>query len=256
MPTNFFNPESAARRYIKGRPYFHPQAIERIRAFFSIEERLPRALDVGCGTGLSTIALKAIALKVSGVDASTEMVALAAPEDGIEYCVARAESLPFKEGGFDLVTLSSAFHWLERDKFLKEARRVLRPAAWLIVYDNFFQGQMAENQEFQAWYQEHYLSKYPPPPRSRAAFTDEDSEQAGFRLLDQEISQYSLSFSAEALVDYFVTQSNVIAAVEYGDEEIEDVRRWLTENITPLFGDMKEANFLFQGPIWYMEKQG
>ena len=253
---NFFSPKSAARRYTKGRPYFHPQAIARIGSFLSLEEPLARALDVGCGTGLSTIALKAMARRIIGVDASREMVALAAREIGVEYCVARAEELPFKEGEFDLITLSSAFHWLDRDKFLKEARRILRPASWLIVYDNFFQGQMAENQEFQVWYKEHYLSKYPPPPRSRVAFTEEDSEQAGFHLLGRELSQYSRSFSVEALVDYFVTQSNVIAAVEYGEEEIEDARRWLTESNAPLFGDMKEASFLFQGPIWYLKKQG
>src|SRR3954465_10838922 len=161
MPVNFFSRKSAVRRYTKGRPYFHPLVIERIRSFLAIKGSLPRALDVGCGTGLSTVALQAVALRVVGVDASMEMVALAAREDGVEYCVARAEELPFREGGFDLLTLSSAFHWLDRDKFLREARRMLRPQGRLIIYDNFFQGQMAENAEFQAWYRESYLSKYP-----------------------------------------------------------------------------------------------
>src|SRR4051812_13216158 len=110
MPTNFFSPRSAAHRYIKGRPYFHPQAIARIRSFLSLEEPLARALDVGCGTGLSTVALKSIARHVTGADASMEMVALAAREYGVEYCVARAEELPFKEGALDAITLSSAFH--------------------------------------------------------------------------------------------------------------------------------------------------
>src|SRR5436853_4973984 len=174
MPTNFFSPKSAARRYAKGRPYFQPQTIERINSFLSLKEHLPRALDIGCGTGLSTVALKAIARRIAGVDASMEMVALAAREAGVEYCVARAEELPFREGEFDLITLSSAFHWLDRDKFLKEALKVLRRAGWLIVYDNFFQGRMAENEEFNGWYRESYLRKYPPPFRTWPAFTEED----------------------------------------------------------------------------------
>src|SRR5689334_17756865 len=110
MPVNFFSTRSAARRYTKGRPYFHPLVIERVRAFLSIGERKPCALDVGCGTGFSAIALKALALRVVGMDAAAEMVALAPREDGVEYCVARAEELPFREGRFDLITLSSAFH--------------------------------------------------------------------------------------------------------------------------------------------------
>ncbi len=251
---NFFNPKSAAARYTKGRPYFHPLVIERIRAFLSIKQALPHALDVGCGTGLSTAALKEIALRVVGVDASMEMVALAAREHAVEYCVARAEQLPFKENGFDLITLSSAFHWLDRDRFLKEAGKLLRPAGWLIVYDNFFQGQMQENAEFNSWYRESYLSKYPPPPRTWPAFTAEDCADRGFSLLGKEQFQNERNFSVEALVDYLVTQSNVIAAVEYGDEEIEDVRDRLTENVKPLFGDLKQASFRFQGPIWYLEK--
>lgn len=249
---NFFSPQSAALRYTKGRPFFHPLAIERVRSFLSLGETLSCALDVGCGTGLSTLALKSLALRVVGVDAATEMVVLAPREDEIEYCVARAEELPFRKDVFDLITLSSAFHWLKREIFLKEAGRVLCDGGWLIVYDNFFQGQMAENANFQTWYKEHYLIKYPPPPRSWPAFTEENSENAGFRFKGCEQFQNSWSFSVESLVDYLVTQSNVIAAVEYGDENIEDVRRWLTENIGSLFADLKEATFLFQGPIWYL----
>jgi len=256
MPTNFFSPKSAASRYTKGRPYFHPLVIERIRSFLSIKEALSLALDAGCGTGLSTSALKAIALRVVGVDASIEMIALAAHKERVEYCVARAEELPFREGEFDLITLSSAFHWLDRDKFLKEALKVLRSAGWLIVYDNFFQGRMAENEEFNEWYRDSYLRKYPPPVRAWPAFTEEDCERKGFRFLGKEQFQSSRSFSVEKLVDYLVTQSNVIAKVEYGEEAIEDVRSWLAESVNPLFGEMKLASFLFQGPIWYMEKQG
>lgn len=229
--------------------------MERISSFLSLEEKLPGALDVGCGTGLSTVALKALGRSVVGADASTEMLALAAREEGIQYCATRAEQLPFQAGAFDLITISSAFHWLDRDQFLKEAARVLRRAGRLVVYDNFFQGRMAENASFQAWYREQYLSKYPPPSRRSLEFTEENLSEAGFRLLGREQFQSSRSLAVETLVDYLLTQSNVTAAVEYGDELIEDVRGWLTENIEPFFGDMQEASFLFQGPIWYLEMQ-
>jgi SAM-dependent methyltransferase len=254
---NYFNPRSAAERYVRGRIYFHPLIVARVKKFLSITEPLPSALDVGCGTGLSSHALRAIALGVTGVDASAEMVALAPKEDGIRFVVARAEELPFGEGKFDLVTLSQVFHWLEREKFLAEAKRVLRPGGWLVVYDDYFAaGQMAENPEFQTWYREKYLVRYPPPPRAEMTFAAENTERHGFRLLGEEWHKHTVSLSLERLVDYLVTQSNVIAAVEGGREEIGEARAWLTEGIRPVFKNADEKGFLFNAPIWYLQRAG
>lgn len=251
---NFFSSKSAAERYPKGRSYFHPQVIEHIRTFLSLMNPVRRAIDIGCGTGLSTIALKEIAVEVIGVDTSREMIALAARDERIKYLVADAVELPFQEGEFDLMTLSSAFHWLDRRKFLREAGRVLRSRGWLIVYDNYFSGRMEENSSFETWYRERHLRRYPPPSRAKLNFTEKDAGNEGFHLAGQEHYRNTISFSIEGLVDYLTTQSNVIAAVEYGDEQIDRVRLWLTENLKPLFGELRETTFLFHGPIWYLQK--
>jgi SAM-dependent methyltransferase len=252
---NYFNPKSAAERYARGRLYFHPLIVERVKRFLSITEPLSSALDVGCGTGLSSNALREIALSVTAVDASAEMVALAPRVKGIRFVVARAEDLPFGEGEFDLVTLSQVFHWLDREKFLAEAKRVLRTDGWLVVYDDYFSaGQMAEDPEFQTWYREKYLVRYPPPPRAELAFTAENTERYGFRLLGEEWHQHTVSLSLERLVDYLVTQSNVIAAVEGGKEEIVEARAWLMEGIRPIFRNAEGKEFLFNAPIWYLQR--
>ncbi len=151
---NYFSPKSAAERYTKGRPFFHLLIIRRIKEFLSLAEPISSALDVGCGTGLSTIALREIAQNVIGVDASAEMIALAPRENGIEYFVSPAENLPFDENEFDIITLSQVIHWLDRDKFLSEANRVLRPNGWLVAYDNYFSGKMTDNTKFHRWYME------------------------------------------------------------------------------------------------------
>lgn len=250
---NYFNSRSAAERYARGRLYFHPLVVARIKKFLSITEPLSSTLDVGCGTGLSTIALKEIARRVTGVDASAGMVALAPKENGVRFLVARAENLPFGEGEFDLITLSQVFHWLDRDKFLMEAKRVLRPSGWLIVYDDYFSvGQMTENPGFQKWYGGKYLMRYPPPPRAEIKFTAENTERYGFRLLGEEWHKHTVSFSLERLVDYLVTQSNVIAVVEGGKEGIEEASVRLMEGIRPMFRDATEREVLFSAPIWYM----
>ena len=249
---NYFNPKSAAERYAKGRPYFHPQVVSRIKAYLSLAEPVAHALDVGCGTGLSTLSLKAIARHIVGIDNSAEMIALAPPDPQIEYVVAPAENIPADDHDFDLITVSSVFHWLNRSAFFVEARRVLRSHGWLIVYDNYFSARMEENSAFHTWGREHYFTRYPSPPRARVGFGAEESEKDGFQFVGQEDYQNLVKFSVETLVDYLVTQSNIIAAVEGGKERIEDVRQWLTESVTPFFEGRAEATFLFRGPIWYL----
>jgi ubiquinone/menaquinone biosynthesis C-methylase UbiE len=67
------------------------------------------------------------------------MVALAEEVNEVRYIVTPDENLPFEENKFDIITLSQVFHWLDgaqRDRFLTEARRVLRPSGWLIAYNN------------------------------------------------------------------------------------------------------------------------
>lgn len=252
---NYFNPKSAAERYAGGRIHFHPLIVARIKEFLSITAPLSSALDVGCGTGLSTVPLKEIARSVTGIDASAEMVALAPKESGVRFLVARAESLPFGDGEFDLVTLSQVFHWLDRDKFLREANRVLRAHGWLVVYDDYFSvGQMSDDPEFQNWYREKYLVRYPTPPRAEVGFAAENTEGYGFLLLGEEWYKHTVSFSPERLVAYLVTQSNVIAAVEGGREGIEEAGAWLTEGLGTIFRSAKEKEFLFNAPIWYLQR--
>ena len=250
---SFFRPQSAAARYAGGRPYFHPLVIRRIKEFLSLEEPFRRALDVGCGTGLSTVALKDIARDIVGVDASPEMVALAPKDSRIVYLVSVAENLPFGKSAFDLVTVSQVFHWLDRDRFFMEARRVLRAGGCLVVYDNYFSGQMEENAEFRTWYQESFLKKYPRPPRQWPSFTVEDTKRDGFNLVHHEWHRNTRTFSLETLVDYLVTLSNIIAAGEGGKEEIREVRRGLAEHIKPFFRDMRQAKFLFNAPVWFIQ---
>ncbi|HMG74481.1 MAG TPA: methyltransferase domain-containing protein [Pyrinomonadaceae bacterium] len=249
---NFFASESAAKRYAKGRPYFHPIVIERIKERLALTLPVQRALDVGCGTGLSTMALKEIAARVVGIDSSAEMIGLARADSNIEYQLANAEHLPFKECEFDLVTVSQAIHWLAKARFLQEARRVLRTEGWLIVYDNYFAG--SDNHTFNVWRQESYLTRYPRPWRESPNFAALEIEKEGFQLIGDEVLRNTISFSLEGLIDFFASQSNIIAAVEGGDETIAEARAWLKENLERFFETSSAHDFVFSAPIWCLRR--
>jgi SAM-dependent methyltransferase len=250
---NYFTPKSVAERFALGRPFFHTIILSRVKAFLSLTAPFSCGLDVGCGTGMSVVALEGMARRIVGLDASEAMIALAPRGKHVDYVVASAERLPFKDRVFDIITLSQVFHWLDRESFLPEARRVLSPHGWLIVYDNYFSGHMVENEEFHTWYTEEYLMNYPSTPRAELNFTTENTLSHGFHLRKVEWLEHPMSFSLSGLVDYLVTQSNVIAVVEGGQEEIEHVRSWLTETLTPMFGDKAEEKISCNAPLWYMQ---
>jgi SAM-dependent methyltransferase len=252
---NFFAFESAAKRYSTGRPYFHPLVIEHVGKLLALREPVARALDVGCGTGLSAVALESLARRVYGMDAATAMLARAGRSSGVRYVAGVAESLPFDDDCFDLMTLSQVCHWLDRERFFAEARRVLRPAAWLVIYDAYFSAQMIQNPEFQSWYRMDFRERYPTPPRARLTFSGEDSTSEPFQLRGHEQLQHTFTFTPRRLVDYLLTQSNVIAAVECGAEEIKGVRRWLGRSVKPFFAGSIDADFVFNLVVWRLQSK-
>ncbi|HEX8917722.1 MAG TPA: class I SAM-dependent methyltransferase [Chloroflexota bacterium] len=246
----YFDSRSAAERYAQGRPYFHPQVVRLIGQHLSLAALVPRALDVACGTGLSTVALKPVAREIVGADVSEEMIRLAPADAQIRYVVAPGEDLPFPDAHFDLLTVCAAFHWLDASAFLGEARRVLRVGGHMVIYEHAFAGKMEENLAFHSWLKHVYLKTYPTPPRPRRPMP-QTIEEGGFRSLGEDHSESTFTFSLDRLVDYLVSQSNVIAMVEGGGQPIEQVRAWLIEHIHPLFQGGEERSFIFGGPIWY-----
>ncbi|HEX6488898.1 MAG TPA: methyltransferase domain-containing protein [Candidatus Dormibacteraeota bacterium] len=99
------------------------------------------ALDVGTGTGLVA---RGVAAKVGnkgsviGIDVSPGMLSLAhelsAGVTNLTFLLQPAEVLVFKDGSFDLVTLSEVLTFLlDPPHALSEIRRVLRPAGRLVL---------------------------------------------------------------------------------------------------------------------------
>ena len=241
---NFFAHETAAERYARSRPYVHPQIVARIAGLTGVA-RFASALDVACGTGQSTRAVASIAERVTGIDASAAMLAQAEPAPGVQYQVATAESLPFDDGMFDLITVGLAFHWFDEARFLAEARRVLRSGGWLVLYNSAFGGEIVESPAFRAWNREVYLSRYPTPPRGRQPITSEFVAPFGFELVADERGTAVAQMTGEQIAAYLLTQSNVIAAVEQGSESLESVAEWISTGVREFVGDESPVTLRF-----------
>ena len=108
MPNVFDSPEMAAG-YAMSRPAVHPRIIERITKLIPLANPVERALDVGCGVGLSTRPLQQIARFCLGIEPSEAMLKWApkiAP--GAALAVGRAEALPVCSRSIDLITAAGS----------------------------------------------------------------------------------------------------------------------------------------------------
>lgn len=249
---NHFDNQEAANWYAHGRPYFHPLVMDRARHFLGLDSRLPEALDVACGTGQSAVALKELAERVTATDPSRRMLSQAPEDPCIRYVESPAENLPFSDNSFDLATVALALHWLDRERFLREIRRVLRPSGWLIVYDNAFTGKMKGNPEFERWYWDEWM-QYPSPASDRTPITGEQARRHGLRLAGREECCNYSAFTTEELSDYLMSQSNMLFAVRNGKEQVGPLRERLADSLIYLFNAPRET-FEFSGYIVYLQK--
>jgi len=95
-------------------------------------------LDVGCGTGIYTIPIaKKTNAIVFGLDSSKEMIRRAKMKKDnqvVEWLIGNAENLPFSNGHFDCVIMTTVIHQIvNRKKAVDEVYRVLKKNGTFLV---------------------------------------------------------------------------------------------------------------------------
>jgi len=232
---NHFNSQEAAARYAGNRPQSHRRVLALVESILGAALPVERALDVGCGTGHSTVALLPLARAVVGLDSSRFMLAQAGGDPAIEYRCGYAEALPFARGSFDLLTVCSAYHWFDQEKFLHEAARVLRGGGWLVLYKVGSTGRIADNAQFDTWKREVFRTRYPKAQRNDAVLTEERAVGFGFHDVAREGLTHCVRHTLDEYVDNLLTHSSLIGAMNRGQESVAETRRWLHQELRSFF---------------------
>lgn len=150
-------------RIAAGYAFDRPPVHERLLRPLAGRTRAVRALDVGCGAGLSTAALAPYADTVVGLEPVASMLAhRAAVAPGALFAVGTAERLPFGAESFDLVTAAGCLNYVDLDLFLPEVARVLAGGGRLYIYD-FTEGRHAVGDTALADWFARFEQRFPWP---------------------------------------------------------------------------------------------
>jgi ubiquinone/menaquinone biosynthesis C-methylase UbiE len=198
-----------------------PQHIAMVESYLSdlpIPDRA-RVLEIGSGTGAicRLLARWRGVGTVLGVDPSPVLVAkareMSTAFSNLEFQEGDGRSLPFEPESFDAVVLHRVLsHVPSPDGVLREAYRVLRPGAWLVVFDGDYATITLATGEFDplqlcvaafapAYITDPWLVRRLPALVQRAGFSSERLRSFGYAQVEK--PTYMLSIAdrgAEALV--------------------------------------------------------
>lgn len=117
-----------------------------------LEGQANRLLDMGCGVGATArfCAAQARVAKVTGITLAQSQVSEAealnaylSAEQRPDFAVANYHHTPYSDESYDgIYAIESACHSTEKDKYglLKEAHRLLKPGARMVICDGFIKG--------------------------------------------------------------------------------------------------------------------
>lgn len=129
MPKDLFSRQADV--YAQYRPTYPDELFEYIVSFVAEKET---AWDCATGNGQAAVKLASYFKKVIATDFSEAQLSKAIPKDNITYQLSTAESTPFRDNTFDLITIATAYHWLNWTLFHQEATRVGKEGAVIAAW--------------------------------------------------------------------------------------------------------------------------
>lgn len=253
MNNKSFDTQRIAEGYVK-RPWLHKGVIEQIKNDCNIGSQ-ENGLDVGCGAGLSTKALRLICNHVTGTDISPEMIAVCNKlydDETYDFYIAKAEDTEIPKTPYDIITAAGVINWVDREQFLSNAEKILKANGLIVIYDFWITDMMIQNEDYSKWYREQYLIKFPKPYRKENVWQQNDLTDS-FTMEKQTKYNLQYVFEIDEFVDFMMIQSNVNEAIEKGDISLYEARDWMKKGLEKIFDNEKRV-LVFEGYNWYIRK--
>lgn len=121
-----------AFHYAAYRPSLHSKILHE---YFKENSIHGIGLDIGCGTGHSSIALARYCDKVIGIDPSKEMLQKVLSHPSVEYALYNLKTLDFVNDHFSIITFAGSLYYAKSQQLLNEIVRVGNSTAKILVYD-------------------------------------------------------------------------------------------------------------------------
>ena len=236
----FFQSPMAASRYAKSRIHFHAQAIDTMRGLLALSSPFNWAVDVGCGTGHSTIALRALATNVLGIDSSAAMLSEALPQPQVVYAKSSAEKINIPDRSVQLMTAAQSFHWFSSRAFYLECSRVLAKDGHLFIYGHKLVHPCLN------FFEEEFPSPYRTPSLNALELDVFD-----LQFIATHDYQKTVELDLTQTTNYLMTMSAVELAMRTSPED--EIERDLRSKLGPAFEE-GPLQFQSKGQIWWLKK--
>jgi SAM-dependent methyltransferase len=232
--TSVYDSERLAAAYAFDRPSVHGQMLRSAR----LSRQADRALDVGCGAGLSTAALMPLARQVIGLEPVAAMLVhrrVVAPH--ARFVMGQAERLPFAARSFDLVAAAGSLNYADLPSAFAEIARVLTRDGSFLLYDFSTGGRSVSGDDLAVWFAS-FEQRFPWPPGWQP-FDVRELPLAGYglRLLDYADVETRLPMTFDAYLRYMLSETNAEDAIASGACSADEARDWCRETLKPVFAD-------------------
>jgi ubiquinone/menaquinone biosynthesis C-methylase UbiE len=214
-------------------------------------DRAEHVVDLGCGTGLSTLIWINRTKSLTGIEPSADMRAVASqrPEwTGISPCPqfvsGEAHQTGLANSSADIITASQSFHWMDPVPTLAEIARVLRPGGVFAAYDCDWppvSDPVADDAFASCHSQADELLRLSGISKAKAwpkhQHLDQIKKSGHFRYTRDLASLHTDSGDAERLVGLVRSQGSIATLLKHGYTEAEIGLPQLRDTVRQRLGD-------------------
>jgi len=176
-------------------------------------------LDIGCGTGIYTIAIaeKTNAV-VFGLDSSKEMIKRAKmkKDNLVKWLIGNAENLPFNNGHFDCVIMNMVIHQIiNRNKAVNEVYRVLKKnGTFLVMTKSHGHLRRSLLMDFPKTRQID-LKRFPTIPTIKHIMLSAGFENARYHVVSEGVTRVSMEDYLEKIRKKFISTLTLLSEEDF-----------------------------------------